>query len=138
MKTIDGTGLYHDAIRRIHELEALNATLAAEIDRLCHEYDEEVSEFKAGFEAAQRGLPDTSEPSRVKHDVWMCGYAWQRYSSLVAQIDRMTPVVEAAQSRAQSLGEIHPDGLTGDEIVLVTKVRLYQQQMAALTKGTGG
>jgi hypothetical protein len=33
-RTIDGTGLYHDAIRRIQQLEALNATLAAQVDRM--------------------------------------------------------------------------------------------------------
>jgi hypothetical protein len=30
---INGTEMYHDAIRRIHELERLNSALAAEIDR---------------------------------------------------------------------------------------------------------
>jgi hypothetical protein len=33
-RTIDGTGLYLDAIRRIQQLEALNATLAAQVDRM--------------------------------------------------------------------------------------------------------
>lgn len=31
---IDGTQLYQDAIQRIQQLEKLNATLAAEIDRM--------------------------------------------------------------------------------------------------------
>lgn len=31
---IDGTQMYHDAIKRIQQLEKLNATLAAEIDRM--------------------------------------------------------------------------------------------------------
>jgi hypothetical protein len=55
-------------------------------------------------------------------------------ATLAAHVDRMRPVVEAAESRAMSLGEIHPDGLMDDEIVLVTRVRLYQQQMAQLAK----
>lgn len=128
--------LYDVAVKRIHQLEDLNATLAAEIDRLRHEYDEEVSEFNAGFEAAQRGLPDTSEPSCVKHDVWMCGYAWQRYSSLVAQINRMTPVVEAAE------GYCECDQYGWDKAaarrVLVTMVHRFKQQMAELVKGADG
>lgn len=33
MGVIDGTGLYHDAVKRIQQLEKLNATLAAEVDR---------------------------------------------------------------------------------------------------------
>lgn len=33
-RTVDGTQLYNDAIKRIQQLEKLNATLAAEIDRL--------------------------------------------------------------------------------------------------------
>jgi hypothetical protein len=33
-RTIDGTSLYHDAISRIQQLEALNATLAAQVNRL--------------------------------------------------------------------------------------------------------
>lgn len=32
-RVVDGTQLYHDAIKRIQQLEALNATLAAEVDR---------------------------------------------------------------------------------------------------------
>ena len=43
---------------RIRQLETLNRTLAAEVDRLRHEYDEEVAEFNAGYEAARQGLPD--------------------------------------------------------------------------------
>lgn len=31
---VDGTQLYQDAIKRIRQLEKLNATLAAEIDRM--------------------------------------------------------------------------------------------------------
>lgn len=33
MKTVDGTALYHDAIKRIQQLERLNATLSAQVDR---------------------------------------------------------------------------------------------------------
>jgi hypothetical protein len=33
-RTVDGTSLYRDAIKRIQQLEALNATLAAQIDRV--------------------------------------------------------------------------------------------------------
>jgi hypothetical protein len=33
-RTVNGTSLYHDAIRRIQQLEALNATLAAQVDRM--------------------------------------------------------------------------------------------------------
>ncbi len=33
MSVIDGTGLYHDAIKRIQQLEKLNSQLAAEVDR---------------------------------------------------------------------------------------------------------
>jgi hypothetical protein len=32
-RTVNGTSLYRDAIRRIQQLEALNATLAAQVDR---------------------------------------------------------------------------------------------------------
>lgn len=34
MVTVDGTALYEDAITRIRQLEALNATLAAQVDRM--------------------------------------------------------------------------------------------------------
>lgn len=80
MTIVDGTTLYHDAIKRIQQLERLNATLSA-------------------------------------------------------QVDRMRSVVEAAEARVQSLSDIHPDGLTNDEIVLATRVRLYQREMVALAKG---
>lgn len=33
-RTVDGAQLYNDAIKRIQQLERLNATLAAEIDRM--------------------------------------------------------------------------------------------------------
>ena len=33
-RTVDGTWLYDNAITRIHQLEQLNATLSAEIDRM--------------------------------------------------------------------------------------------------------
>jgi hypothetical protein len=33
-RTVNGTSLYRDAIRRIQQLEALNATLAAQVDRM--------------------------------------------------------------------------------------------------------
>ena len=33
-RMVDGTQLYQDAIKRIQQLEKLNATLAAEIDRM--------------------------------------------------------------------------------------------------------
>lgn len=33
-RTVDGTQLYNDAIRRIQQLEELNTTLAGEIDRM--------------------------------------------------------------------------------------------------------
>lgn len=55
-------------------------------------------------------------------------------ATLAMQVDRMRPVVDAATSRVESLEQIHPDGLTGDEIVLVASVRLYEQQMAQLAK----
>lgn len=33
-RTVDGTQLFNDAIKRIQQLEKLNAALAAEIDRM--------------------------------------------------------------------------------------------------------
>lgn len=58
-KTIDGTGLYHDAIKRVQQLEKLNSQLAAEVDRQ-----------RGVVEAAQRlvhldGLFHARELSRV-------------------------------------------------------------------------
>jgi hypothetical protein len=32
-RTVNGTSLYRDAVKRIQQLEALNATLAAQVDR---------------------------------------------------------------------------------------------------------
>lgn len=87
---------------RIRQLEELNKTLAAEVDRLRREYDEEMTEFNTGYEAAQQGLPESSEPSEVKHDVWLCGYAWAMFGKLKAEVDAQRPVVEAASRWARS------------------------------------
>lgn len=73
---------------RIRQLERLNAVLSAEIDRMRREYDEEVGEFNAGFDAGQRGLPESTEPNDVKHDVWKCGYAWGAFENLKAQVTK--------------------------------------------------
>lgn len=81
---------------RIRQLEQLNAMLSAEVDRLRHEYDEEVTEFIAGYDAGQVGLPESAEPPDIKHDGWRPGYAWGVFEKLKAEIDRMRPVVEAA------------------------------------------
>lgn len=81
--------------QRVRALEELNKTLAAEIDRQRAEYNAEVDEFNAGYEAAQQGLPESAEPSDTKYDVWKCGYAWAMFDKLKAEVDLMRPVVEA-------------------------------------------
>jgi multidrug resistance efflux pump len=53
-------------------------------------------------------------------------------ATLAAQVDRMRPVIEAAQARVESLRQIHPDGWTQDEDVLVRDVTTYERQMAQL------
>lgn len=48
-------------------------------------------------------------------------------ATLAAEIDRMSPVIDTAVVRANNLRQIHPDGLTGDEIKLVDAVITYEQ-----------
>ncbi len=47
---IDGTALYHDSIRRIQELEQLNAEFVAEIDRMRSVVDAAVEWRRVGYE----------------------------------------------------------------------------------------
>ena len=102
--------------RRINQLERLNATLAAEIDKQRAEHNAEVDEFNAGYEAAQQGLPESSEPSDTKYDVWKCGYAWGAFEKLKAEIDLLRPIIEACQL-AKRNGLIGPNsGFTVSKI----------------------
>lgn len=47
-------------------------------------------------------------------------------ASLAAEVDRCRPVMEAAVNRVGTLRQIHPDGLTTDEIQLVSAVTIYE------------
>lgn len=73
---------------RIKALEKLNATLGAEIDRMRQEYNQEIDEFNAGFDAGQQGLPESAEPLDTKYDVWKCGYAWGAFERFKAGISQ--------------------------------------------------
>ena len=63
---------------KIHECKALRN----EIARMKASYDEEISEFNQGVDAAANGSID-DEPSGLHHDVWRCGFAWVRLTACV-------------------------------------------------------
>jgi hypothetical protein len=74
-RTIDGTSLYRDAIRRIQQLEALNATLAAQVDRM-----RPVVEAALAVTRSLRGTTDWSaEESALE-------YAARMYQQHMAQL----------------------------------------------------
>lgn len=60
-----------------------------EVARLKGQYADEVDEFNAGYQAAKDGLPESAEPFHCPHDVWMCGYAWGKFESLKAGVERL-------------------------------------------------
>jgi len=55
--------------------------LLDEIDRLTKEYDEEVEQFNAGYEAAQNYQPIDNAPSfENDYDTWVVGWAWGNWN----------------------------------------------------------
>jgi hypothetical protein len=68
---------------------------------------EEVDEFNAGFDAAQRGEPIDNEPSHTPYDVWRVGWAWAKYQkeqaiiqNIVERKQAIQTVLDAAKAKA--------------------------------------
>lgn len=91
------------------ELSALRAsaaeaaTLRAERDELKREYDEEVAEFNAGFEAYRSGIHYDDEPHDTKYDQWRCGWAWAAFDVLRATVAEQARQIEAARELLTTL-----------------------------------
>jgi hypothetical protein len=74
-RIVDGTSLYRDAVKRIQQLEALNATLAAQVDRQAR-----VVEAALAITRSLRGTADWSaEESALE-------YAARMYQQHMAQL----------------------------------------------------
>lgn len=81
-----------DIVERLREravwtLYAIEGEAADEIERLQKERIEEVAEFNAGYDCAQRGGSIHDEPDQTPHDQWCCGFAWGAFERLRAEAD---------------------------------------------------
>lgn len=109
--------------RRIRQLEELNRVLSAEVDvQRQREHALSDAYLRLRRLIGQRAFDTPHGPTGEQ--VWEVTETALR--ELVAEVDRQRPVVEAAINKVGSLRQIHPDGLTTDEIQLVSAVTTYQ------------
>lgn len=60
-----------------------------EIERLRTDYNAEVDEFNAGYDACKAGELVENEPGDMPHDMWRPGYAWAAFDDLRAEVKRL-------------------------------------------------
>lgn len=82
----------------VNKIEALQKTQAEEVD-----------EFNAGYEAAQRGETIESEPEYTPYDVWCIGWVWGDYqkrkaakASIVESIVRNKMAIQTVMDAAKA------------------------------------
>lgn len=71
------------------EAEVCAAELAMQEKRIAElekKYSEEADEFNAGYDAAKRGEPMSSEPSNTPYDVWCIGWVWGDFQRKAAAL----------------------------------------------------
>ena len=96
----------------IKSLQKRLTIVTAERNELNDEYNEEVDEFNAGFQAYKDSLPE-STPHEEHYDVWLCGYAWAAFEDLKRERDTLraerTRIVKLMIEAAEN---VQPDQTT--------------------------
>jgi hypothetical protein len=67
------------------------------------EYDAEIAEFNAGFDAYEAGVPVDHEPSDTQYDVWRTGWAWAAFEPMHERIAELEAIQNALDGHVATL-----------------------------------